>query len=1177
MIPILYEHDETEFRTNGIGRLPDCVSCEVTEERNGVFEMELVYPVTGLHFKDIALGRIVYTTHDASKAPQPFDIYGKSVPIDGNVTFYAHHISYRLNEIVVRPFTVQGTAGTALNALKANAVNSCPFTFDSDRVTSLEYSLAAPDTLRHILGGVEGSILDVYGGADYTFDKFHVSLSNRGADHGVNIRYGKNLTDIDAETDAEGTFTGVVPYWKNETELVTLPEWYITAQGAGNEIRLAPMDLSDEWQEAPTAAELRAKAQERLDNSGAWEPVENIEVEFAPLWQTTEYEDVEALQRVLLCDTVEVFFNAAGVSAKMRVIKTVYNSLTEKYVSVELGTPRTTLAESIEGRTTEKILKQTVSKGYMSEAIDHATDMITGGLGGHVVIGKNANGRPEEILIMDTDNVQTAVNVIRMNRNGIGFSSNGYQGPYVSAWTIDGTFNTNYINVNSLSVLSQNAGTITAGILQSSDYAYTSGNYSAAGMIIDLNNKVIRTPKTAILANGSIYSTSVYLTGDLTTTGTISGYTAKTYINGGYIKFYINDAEAGRIWPYAWGDDYVNAQGIALLTSAKYLAIGHSALADIIINNGLNPDGYTEGIQIRTALRTIRSIVSTDSIYASGSVRACSDTSSADVNLWVANSLHMYMDAQHVGYIRFRSSVVTTTKDIIRIAEDGSVTYAGGTFDGGIILSNGSIELRNGSVINGNSYTGNVRMVSISDGILTNGAARLTGYGNRLGAATYVDGQVMALSSVAASKAGNTDNSICLSYDGTNEKGELIFRSNASGSSVNKAVISVASDGAVTYAGGTFNSGIALSSGAITLRNGSVIDGVSYSGGAKKVSISDGIQTNGTASMSGYGNRLGAATYVDGQIMALSSVTASKAGGNANAIWITYDGTNEKGELIFRSNASGSSVTRTIMSAASDGTITYLGGTFSTSIKIGTNKTAYNDGLDGAYIGTDGTIHLTSVLLPGISNVPGLYFHYDGATAATSSVKGKQLSGGGYTVEIGPSASIAGALYVSGETTVYSAVSAYEEGHAISLGKSSQRWYQVWSTSFNMATGVYINYNSSNDYIYASKTIHQASDEKLKDIEDFDERYSSLLDQLKPIMYTWKNSSSNVKHVGLGARGTKKALDDIGLGNSGFVGSDTNENGEVIYSVDYAELSVMLLYAVQQLRKQISRRRSTKA
>lgn len=612
MIPIIYPSNETQFQNNGLGRLPDCISCRVTEERNGVFELELVYPITGHNYDLIQIGRIIYTTHDATKTPQPFDIYKRSVPIDGHVTFSAHHISYRLNGMVVTPFTVTGAAGAALAALGSHSITTCPFTFSSDRTTSLTYTVSKPDTIRRLLGGVEGSILDVYGGGDYTFNKFNVTFGTRGTDNGVTIRYGKQMTDIDAEHSTEGTYNAVVPYWSNETEMVTLPEWYVSN---GTPEALAVLDLSSEWQEAPTVADLRAKAQDRLAKGKPWEPDENIEVSFVV--QPEDYEGIENLQRVVLCDTVTVAYPAAGVSAKIRVIKTEYNPLTDRYISVELGTPQTSLAQTITEKAVSDTLKNTITAGFMTQAIQTATDLIAGGLGGHVVIGRNADGEPEEILIMDTDDVQTAVNVIRMNRAGIGFSTDGYDGPFTSAWTIDGTFNTAFIQVNALSVLSANAGTITAGVLQSDDYSppASGSDYASDGMIIDLDNEVVRMQNTAILADGSFHTKLGDVGGwTIADNGLYQSFTAiypgttseRTY----QIGFAVNDDPSEpflytrRLWPDApqaflrdlimfMVDNYGNMMGRGAIEwyGPAYFGLGHdsnfSTYGKTSIDNGV--------------------------------------------------------------------------------------------------------------------------------------------------------------------------------------------------------------------------------------------------------------------------------------------------------------------------------------------------------------------------------------------------------------------------------------------------------------------------------------------------------------------------------------------------------------------------------------------------------------
>jgi phage minor structural protein len=198
MIPKLYESTETAFTSEGLGRLADATRCEVTEERNGIYELVLEYPVGGLKATELQVGRYIGATHDEDDQDiQPFEIYKVSAPIRGVVTVNAWHISYKLNSIAVLPFTADSCAN-ALAAIGTNSLNTNPFTFWTDKAVTAPFELTVPKNARNILGGEAGSILDVYGKGEYEFDRYNVKLwTNRGADNGVEIRYGKNLTALD--------------------------------------------------------------------------------------------------------------------------------------------------------------------------------------------------------------------------------------------------------------------------------------------------------------------------------------------------------------------------------------------------------------------------------------------------------------------------------------------------------------------------------------------------------------------------------------------------------------------------------------------------------------------------------------------------------------------------------------------------------------------------------------------------------------------------------------------------------------------------------------------------------------------------------------------------------------------------------------------------------------------
>ena len=385
MIPILFEKTDTNFTTNGLGRLADCIRAVAYEERNGIYEVEFDYPVTGVLFSEIQEGRIIACTHDEQGDVQPFDIYRRTEPINGVVTFYAHHISYRLSGITVKPFTA-GSCVEALQKIKSQSVNPNPFTFWTDKSVTANLVSDVPKSAKGMLVGEEGSILDVYGTGEYEFDKFSVKLYlHRGQDTNISIRYGKNLIDYTNEYDVSDAYTAVVPYWLGDvsegeesvSRLVMLPELFISSGHdvpSGREV-VVPMDLSDEFEEPPTEAELRSRAQSRLAASDAWLPNQTVTVDFVQLWQTDEYKEFAPLQRLRLCDTCGVFVPMYNTSLRAKVIRTEYNVLLDRYDRMELGDKPTTYSSVIEKMYDSKVAG--VKAGLQSIGVDLQTVQTT--------------------------------------------------------------------------------------------------------------------------------------------------------------------------------------------------------------------------------------------------------------------------------------------------------------------------------------------------------------------------------------------------------------------------------------------------------------------------------------------------------------------------------------------------------------------------------------------------------------------------------------------------------------------------------------------------------------------------------------------------------------------------------------------------------------------------------
>lgn len=345
MIPILYGSDETEFTTMGIGPLTDCISCEVEEERNGTYELTIKYPVNGECFDEIAERMIICAIPSPYREAQPFRIYKISRPINGSITVYARHISYDLAGIPVMPFSAPGVA-TAMNGIKTNSAGENPFTFWTNMTSDTEFNLLTPAAARTCLGGMTGSIIDIYGG-EYEWDKYTVKLySQRGNDNGVSIRYGKNMTALDQDSDVGDTITGILPYWQNENALVTCnpPVVYMDNPPYQKSI---PVDFSTEFESQPTPAQLLAVAEDYIDSHEIGSPSISTEVSFVHLDQMSGYEGLAVLEACDLCDTVTVQYEKLGVNTKAKIVKIRTDVLLEKYISVQVGTIKANVAQTI--------------------------------------------------------------------------------------------------------------------------------------------------------------------------------------------------------------------------------------------------------------------------------------------------------------------------------------------------------------------------------------------------------------------------------------------------------------------------------------------------------------------------------------------------------------------------------------------------------------------------------------------------------------------------------------------------------------------------------------------------------------------------------------------------------------------------------------------------------------
>lgn len=491
MKPILYTSDRLSFGDNGLGVMSDAASCVVTQELNGEYELEMRYPVTGVHYSELSFRRILLATVDPSGTRQPFRIYRLAPVMSGMVTVYARHAAYDLGGMVTSAFSA-ADAPSAMRALKTNSIpTDNPFTFSTDKTTTGAMGVTVPTSTWALLGGTQGSILDVYGG-EYEFDAWSVRLlTRRGADRGVSVRYGKNLTDLAQDGNCASCYTGVVPYWAGQDAVVTAPPVY--ASGTYDYTRLMPLDLSSEFDDQPSVAQLQAAAAAYIKRNSIGVPAVSWDVKLALLSQASGYEDVAHLEQVYLGDTVKVQFARMGVDASARVRKITWDCLLDRYNSVELGSVKANIASTIADQQRE--LNTKPSTPLVESIAAKLAAAMMGANGGTVrFLDTNGDGEPDELYIADNPDPTKAKLVWRFNYLGWAASENGYNGPFTMGATLqDGLL----------------AQFVTAANLVAGTIASQQGNF-----LINLDGGTIDTSAT-----GSTYKNSDYSEADKTRIG----------------------------------------------------------------------------------------------------------------------------------------------------------------------------------------------------------------------------------------------------------------------------------------------------------------------------------------------------------------------------------------------------------------------------------------------------------------------------------------------------------------------------------------------------------------------------------------------------------------------------------------------------------------------------------
>lgn len=433
----LYNSTETNFNTNGLVVLSDCISANITEELNGQYELEIEYPLDTRGKWQYLVENNIIKADD-----QLFRIYHKFKTLT-SIKINARHIFYDLLDNFLEDAVITNLSGAgALDYVLTHTQYTHTFINMGDVGGSNSKEFLRKNPVEAIMG--QDGIINTWGG-ELVRDNFTIKLLQaRGLDRGVLVSYGKNIQGIEETLDTDSICTRIMPVGKDG---LLLSEKYVDSPFINNFPH--PKIQSVEFNDIDNEADLRTAATNYFANTKCDIPQFNFKIDFIELSKTEEYKNYAVLETVYMGDTVTIKHSKLNINLKAKVVKTIKNHLTGRIEKVELGSFKPNLATGI-NKSIQNV-KQEIddTKSTLQLAIDNATNQINNALGGYVV---KRNG---ELLIMDTEDPMTATKVWRWNEGGLGYSGTGYNGPFRTAMTADGHIVADFMDTGTL-----NAGLI---------------------------------------------------------------------------------------------------------------------------------------------------------------------------------------------------------------------------------------------------------------------------------------------------------------------------------------------------------------------------------------------------------------------------------------------------------------------------------------------------------------------------------------------------------------------------------------------------------------------------------------------------------------------------------------------------------------------------------------------
>ena len=446
----IYDSITTDFTNNGYGFLTDILSAKVTEELNGDYYLDMVYVLNGNLSEYLVQDNIIQCKVD-NGTNQLFRI--KRVVKDyTKIQVYAQHIFYDLlNNMILDTAPTDLTCQSFGTWILSKTNFPTDFTFISDISDSASARYVRRNPVEVIMGDLENSMINIFGG-DLLRDNFTINmLANRGNSNIITLLFGKNINEIKITTDNTSVITRILPLGFDG---LMLPEVYVDSPNIDNYLtpRIAKVEFSDIQYDPESEKEgvytniedaytaLRNAALD-LFNNGIDTPQVNVKIDWVELSKTDQYKQYESIETLHLGDSVTA--NIIGVNFSTRVVKVVYNVLTDSIDNFEIGTIQRSIGNSINANTQR--VEQIRPSSILQSARDNATEQINSALGGNVIKTRT------DLFIMDTDDPTTAQKVWRWNLNGLGYSDTGLNGTYKTAMTANGQIVADMITTGTMS------------------------------------------------------------------------------------------------------------------------------------------------------------------------------------------------------------------------------------------------------------------------------------------------------------------------------------------------------------------------------------------------------------------------------------------------------------------------------------------------------------------------------------------------------------------------------------------------------------------------------------------------------------------------------------------------------------------------------------------------------